>query len=567
MNLKKVLASGLALALLAGCSSGGNTSGGGSTDGGDSGNSGNSGSESSSVVVAINSDLNTMDYHVATDGTSFIMHSMCIGGLVELDENAQPVPDLAEKWDVSDDGTVYTFTLRDGLKWSDGTPLTANDFVYAWQRLDAPNLASEYAFLLETVCVKNAHECFDGAVPLSDLGVSAPDDKTFVVTLTQPVGFFLGLMAFPSFFPLNQAFYESQGGDLDANVADNTFAQSVDKMLYCGPYVMSGWDANTEYTFTKNPNYWNAAEQDKYADEVVFRFIKDAQSAALSYQQGDLDAVTLTGDLVDQYSSDPGFTQRLQGYAWRLNLNQQAPNTEIFKNQNFRKALSLSIDREIIATNVLKDGSIAAEGFIPKDFAFSPKGVDYRAEVGNLLSYDVDAAKAALEEAKKELGVDNFKVDILYETDSEAPGKVAENLQAMWKENLGIEVTLNPKTKKERLELMNNLDYEIGLTRWGPDYADPQTYLDLFKSDQTAYNGYYFNPEYDALLNKAETGADAADADKRWADLIEAEKMILDDYGIIPVFQNGAAMLINPSVKGIQFHNAGVDSYRHITVE
>ena len=137
----------------------------------------------------------------------------------------------------------------------------------------------------------------------------------------------------------------------------------------------------------------------------------------------------------------------------------------------------------------------------------------------------------------------------------------------MWKENLGIEVTLSPKTKKERLELMNNLDYEIGLTRWGPDYADPQTYLDLFKSDQTAYNGYYFNPEYDALLNKAETGEDAADADKRWADLIEAEKMILDDYGIVPVFQNGAAMLINPSVKGIQFHNAGVDSYRHITVE
>ena len=112
---------------------------------------------------------------------------------------------------------------------------------------------------------------------------------------------------------------------------------------------------------------------------------------------------------------------------------------------------------------------------------------------------------------------------------------------------------------------MNELDYEVGLTRWGPDYADPQTYLDLFKSDQTAYNGYYFNDAYDALLNKAETGEDAANAEARWADLIEAEKLILDDQGLIPVFQNGAAMLINPEVKGIEFHNAGVDSYRHIT--
>ncbi|MBR3310265.1 MAG: peptide ABC transporter substrate-binding protein [Solobacterium sp.] len=556
-NFKKTLAAGLALALLAGC---------GGSNGGGSNNGGGEADGKKTVTVAINADLNTMDHHVATDGGSFVMQSLCIGGLVELDANAQPQPDLAESWDVSEDGTVYTFHLRDGLKWSNGTPLTAKDFVYGWQRLDAPNLASEYAFLLETICVKNAKAAFDGEVPLSELGVSAPDDKTFVVELTQPVGFFLGLMAFPSFFPLNQEFFESMGGDLDANVSENQYSQAVDKMLYCGPYVFSNWEANTAYTFTKNPDYWNADAQKDCVDEVVFRFAKDAQSAALSYQQGDIDVVTLTGDLVDQYKSDPGFTQRLQGYAWRLNVNQLCKSDETFKNLNLRKALSLSINRDAIANDVLKDGSIAAQGFIPRDFAYGPDGKDYRDTVGNLVEYDVAAAQEAYNKAKEELGTDSISVDILYETDSEAPGKVAENIQAMWKENLpGIEVNLVPKTKKERLALMNELDYEVGLTRWGPDYADPQTYLDLFKSDQTAYNGYYFNDAYDALLNKAETGEDAANAEARWADLIEAEKLILDDQGLIPVFQNGAAMLINPEVKGIEFHNAGVDSYRHIT--
>lgn len=264
--------------------------------------------------VAINADLNTMDHHVATDGGSFIMQSLCIGGLAKLDENAQPVPDLASSWDISNDGLEYTFHIREGAKWSDGTPLTANDFVFAWRRLNDPELQSEYAFILDTIHVKNAKACHDGELPAEELGVKAVDDNTFVVTLDIPCGFALGLMAFPSFFPLNEEFF---------NAHKDTYAQSLDDLLYIGPYVFSNWEENHEYTFTKNPNYWDAANQEKYADEIVFTFVSEAQSAALSYQQGNTDVVTLTGDLVDQYKSDPGFVTRLQGYAWRLNLNQK----------------------------------------------------------------------------------------------------------------------------------------------------------------------------------------------------------------------------------------------------
>ena len=547
MNLKKTLAIGMAALMMVGCSSG---SADGASDNTDA---------ASSVVVAINADLNTMDHHVATDGGSFVMQSLCIGGLAELDADAQPVPDLAESWEVSEDGKTYTFHIREGLKWSNGADLTANDFVYGWRRLVEPELASEYNFIMETIGVTNAHACVNGEVALEELGVEATDDLTFVVHLDQPCGFMLGLMAFPSFFPLNQEFFEAH---------KDTYAQSIDDLIYCGPYVFSKWEANTEYTFTKNPDYWNAEAQAACVDEVVFRFVTEAQSSALAYQKGDVDVATLTGDLVDQYGSDPGFTQRLQGYAWRININQAVADetrAAAFNNVNFRKALSLSIDREKIATEVLKDGSVAAEGFIPKEFAFGPDGNDYRVTAGNILTEDLDAAKEALAKAKEELGVDTFEFSLLYETDSEAPGKVCTVLKQMWEENLeGVTVNLDSKTKKERLALMNELDYDLGFTRWGPDYADPQTYLDLFKSNISGYNNYYFNADYDALLDKAETGADAADPEARWQDMIDAEKMIIDDMGIVPVFQNGGAMLINPSVTGIEFHNAGVDSYRHI---
>ncbi len=542
MKLKRTVSVLLAGLLIVGCGSG---------DGGESGDAGDS------VVVTIESDLNTMDHHVATDGTSFIMQSMCIGGLAALDKEGQPVYDLAENWEVSEDGTVYTFYIRDGVNWSNGTPLTAHDFVYGWRRLNDPELASEYAFILETIGVKNAAAAHKGEVPLEDMGVEAVDDKTFVVTLDQPCGFLLPLMSFPSFFPLNQEFFEAH---------EATYAQSIDDLLYCGPYTFTKWEENTEYTFTKNPEYWDAANCTDDMDEVVFRFVSESQSAALAYQQGDIDAVKLSGDLVDQYKDDPGFTQRLEGFAWRVSINHQQ-ESGIFDNLNFRKALTLSIDRDVIANDVLKDGSVAAVGFIPMEFAFGPDGTDYRETAGDLLTFDVEAAQAALEEAKKELGVDNFSVTLLYETDSEAPGKVAINLQSMWKENLGIEVTLLPKTKKERLQLMNNLDYDLGLTRWGPDYADPQTYLDLYKSDISGYNGAYFNDEFNALMNKAETGEDSTDLEKRWTDMVEAERMLLDDVAMIPVFQMGSAMLINPNITGIEFHSAGVDSYRHIKRE
>ena len=509
--------------------------------------SGGSGKE---VIVAFDADLNTMDHHIATDGNSFIMQSMCYSGLTSLDEAGTPLPELAKSWDVSEDGLTYTFHLADAT-WSNGTPVTANDFVYGWQRLDAPETASEYAFILDTIHVVNAAEVNAGEKPLEELGVKAVDDKTLEVTLTLPCDFLLGLMSFPSFFPLNKEFFESQG---------DQFALSPENMIYCGPYNMTGWEQGNAYTFTKRADYFNFDPD--AVDTVVFRFQQDTQSALLEYQSGNIDVVKLQGEQVDQYKSEPGFTNRLTGYMWYIPVNMTVP---ALQNLNLRKAIHYAIDRDTIAKDVLMDGSIGAEGEIPVELATGPDGKDFRESAGKITEFDPAKAAEFYAKAKEELGGD-VTLELMFE-DSEASKAVAEFVQAKLKEYCpGLEINLNSKPKKERLALMKEQKYELGITRWGPDYPDPQTYMDLFLSTNVANNpGRYNSAKYDELVLKGTTGEDATDSAKRWADFVEAERlMVAEDFAIIPIYQTGGAMMINPDVTNINFHSASVDDYRHI---
>lgn len=501
------------------------------------------------VVIATDTDLASMDYHIATDGTSFIAITLVQAGLMELDENNQAVLDLAKDWSVSEDKTVYTFKLVDA-NWSNGEPITAHDFVYGWQRLIAQETASEYAFILETAGIKNAGAVQKGELPLSELGVKALDDKTLEVTLDKPVDFFLSLLAFPPFFPLNQKFYEAQG---------NQYALAPENMLFSGPYVMTNWISGNSYAFAPNPAYHKAGAAK--VDEIEFKFVQDTQSAMLEYQLGNLDVVRLSGEMVEAHKDDAGFNNRLQGYLWYLSLNQ---NVTAIQNKDLRMAIYYGINREAIAENVLKDGSIVAGGIVPVALASSPSsGVDYREDQGQLTSFDPAKAKEHYEKAKAALGQD-ITLELLFE-DSEASKAVAEYIQFNLESNLeGIKVNLNSKPKKTRLELMRAGTYEIGLTRWGPDYADPQSYLELFLTGGEMNHGRYANSVYDELVNEAVRGETAKDSLKRWEFLKQAEKMLLDDAAIVPVYQNGGAIMIQPSVSGIEFHLAGVDNYRKL---
>ena len=545
--MKKLLSLLMIMLLLVGCS-GGNNGGGGDAAPADGG------SDAATVVtLQAPTPLISMDPVVVTDGTSFSALTMCFSGLMSLDADGNPVPDAAESFTVSDDGTLYTFKLRDGAVWSNGDPVTANDFVYAWDRMRSEESAADYAFLWD-ICAVESYK--------------AVDDLTFEVKLSSPSGFFLGLTAFPSMFPINAKVAQEKG---------DQYALSTGDMVYNGPYTMTGWTAGYSFEFEQNPTYWDAANFDaNYAKKVIFREITDTQTALMEYESGNLDTVSLSGEQVDANSSAPGFVNRLAGYMYYLTINMgnnhhNRTGAADLSNANIRKAISFAIDREEIA-RVLNDGSVAAGGIVPIDLAANPAtGADFREDQGYIVSYDEAKAKDFYAKGVAELGHD-VTFDLLYGSDEgDSIIKAAEQVQS-YLEAVGFTVNLNPKPKKERLDLAGTADdhdYDVMLTRWGPDYADPQTYMDLFLTESVDYNDRGYSSEvYDSLVHDAEFGAGVSDANMRWSLFLEAEKqLIVEDAAVVPVFQAGGAMIINPNISGIEFHSAAVDSYRHIVVK
>ncbi|MBQ1910897.1 MAG: peptide ABC transporter substrate-binding protein [Erysipelotrichaceae bacterium] len=545
--MKKLLSLLMIMLLLVGCS-GGNNGGGGDAAPADGG------SDAVTVVtLQAPTPLISMDPVVVTDGTSFSALTMCFSGLMSLDADGNPVPDAAESFTVSDDGTLYTFKLRDGAVWSNGDPVTANDFVYAWDRMRSEESAADYAFLWD-ICAVESYK--------------AVDDLTFEVKLSSPSGFFLGLTAFPSMFPINAKVAQEKG---------DQYALSTGDMVYNGPYTMTGWTAGYSFEFEQNPTYWDAANFDaNYAKKVIFREITDTQTALMEYESGNLDTVSLSGEQVDANSSAPGFVNRLAGYMYYLTINMgnnhhNRTGAADLSNANIRKAISFAIDREEIA-RVLNDGSVAAGGIVPIDLAANPAtGADFREDQGYIVSYDEAKAKDFYAKGVAELGHD-VTFDLLYGSDEgDSIIKAAEQVQS-YLEAVGFTVNLNPKPKKERLDLAGTADdhdYDVMLTRWGPDYADPQTYMDLFLTESVDYNdGGYSSEVYDSLVHDAEFGAGVSDANMRWSLFLEAEKqLIVEDAAVVPVFQAGGAMIISQKISGIEFHSAAVDSYRHIVVK
>lgn len=530
--MKKLLASTLTLAMLAGCSSGGGNGSAANTSGGNGDNS---------VTIATDTDILSMNSSTSTDGTSFSALTMCQSGLTQLDEKNVPVSDLAENWDVSDDGLEYTFHIRKDAKWSDGTALTANDFVYAWNRLIDPNTASDYAFLIDKNAESNTTNVVDW---------EAVDDNTFKVTLSKPCDFFLSLCAFPSLFPLNEKYVEEQG---------DQYALSCDNMLYSGPYKMTDWTASTSWKFEKNDQYWDAANYKDNVDTANWRLVQ-GQSAILDYQAGNIDYVKLTSEVIDDYAGKDDVVTSLGGFSWYLSLNF---HNEYLANANIRKAIAYGIDTDKMCSSVLKDGSVPLEGIVTKTTTANAEGTDFRDISGTVvLDYDADKAAEAFEAGCKELGVDSISLEFLYEDADVSKNVAAYVMDALEKVGFTMEAKCEPK--KSRLQDMQNDNYTMALHRWGPDYADPQTYMDLFVTGASNNYGHYESKDYDSLINKA-LNADAADSDARWEDFAEAEKVLVnEDVAIVPLYQSGTTALQNKKLTGIQFHGAGVDSYRHM---
>ena len=567
MNVKKIVALLLALVMVLGLAACGTDSGSAATSAaaagsGDETTAGSSASDGDPKIlnIMVEIEVESLDPQEATDGTSFEVMANYTDGLTQMDADGAAVPAIAEKWDISDDGTVYTFHLREDAKWSNGTPVTANDFVFAWQRAVDPAMASEYSYMLSDIGqVKNAAAIIAGEMDKSELGVKALDDKTLEVTLEVPVSYFLSLMYFPTFYPVNQTFFES--------LPTGTFGTSPETTLSNGAFILSSYEpAALSFSLVKNPNYYDADRVK--LDGLNYQVIKDSQQAYMSYQNGDLDIVMLSGDQVEQVEGDPELNVTGAGYLWYLTLNQH--DVPALANQNMRLALSNAVDRVSIVQDVVKDGSVATYTAVPPQFAAGPDGSDFSADqekFKDVCSDDTEKAAAYYEAAKAELGTDTFELELLVEDQTETQNVAAVIKDQVEKALPGVTLNIKVEPKKQRVADIQDGNYEVCLTRWGPDYADPMTYLNMWTTGCSNNYGLWSDAEFDAIIDDCTTGAYVTDAEARWNAMYDAEKIVMDQAVIIPLYTKANANMIKTGVEGIEFHPVALNRVYKDTVK
>lgn len=530
-------ASVLALAL-SGCSSG----------------SQNSTGSTQVLNLAKENDVITMDSTLATDGMSFEVINMIIEGLETTNEEGDIVPALAESYEVSEDGLTYTFHLRDA-EWSNGDPVTASDFEYAWKDA-ASDPTSDYAYIFGTdgACIKGASEAMGDPENKDALAVKAEDEKTFVVELERKTPYFVSLTTFPPFYPVNEKFAEEQG---------EQYGLSPENLLFCGPFKLEEWTKGNSLKLSKNEDYWGA--DDVALEEINISIVPEPSSAALAFENGTTDYARLNSSLVDKYKDNEAYQSVLGSFLWYLQYNLENPDLQ---NENLRKALAYAVDRDNLTQNVLKDGSIAAEGFVTKQLANGPDGKDYRETAdGYFLERGQDSEKLAqeyFEKAKQELGKDEINLRFLFEP-SDPSKSAAEFMQSEFAKLDGLNIEMISQEKNVRLKTQQNGDFDLVLTRWGPDYADPTTYLNVILPDTSFNYGHYRSEEYKKALDEA---ANAETDEERWELLKKAEKIAMDDVAVAPIFQTGASDLINPKVKHLVDNPVGVPFvYKYVTIE
>ena len=510
--------------------------------------------------VMVEVEVESLDPQVATDGTSFEVIANYTDGLTQMDADGAAIPAIAESWDVSEDGTVYTFHLRQDANWSNGEPVTADDFIFAWQRAVDPALASEYSYMLSDIGqVKNAAAIINGEMDKSELGVKALDSKTLEVTLEVPVSYFLSLMYFPTFYPVNQAFFEG--------LADGTFGTSPETVLSNGAFVLTSYEpAALSFSLAKNPDYYDAAKVQ--LDGLNYQVIKDSQQAYMSYQNGDLDIVKLSGDQVEQVDGDPELMITGAGYLWYLTLNMA--KVPALDNQNMRLALSNAVNRMSIVDDVVKDGSVATYTAVPPQFAAGPDGSDFSADqtmFSDVCSDDAAKAAAYYEAAKAELGTDSFEFELLVEDQTETQNVAAVIKDQVEKALPGVTLNIKVEPKKQRVADIQDGNYEVCLTRWGPDYADPMTYLNMWITGCSNNYGLWSDADYDAIIADCTTGAYITDATARWNAMYDAEKIVMDQAVIVPLYTKADANMIKTGVEGIEFHPVALNRVYKNTVK
>ena len=506
--------------------------------------------------VSLEAAIDTLDQQTAVFATAFELIGNMVDGLMQMADDGSVKKAICKDYTMSSDGLKYTFKLRDDVYWSNGDPVTAHDFVYGWQRAIDPATGSEYAFMISDIAqIKNATAIQAGQMDPNQLGVRAVDDYTFEVELQVPVSYFEQLLYFCTFYPANQKFVEKCG---------DKYATSPETCLANGAFVITEYSpTGRTISFKKNTAYYDAANVK--LGGLHYEIISNGDEALRKYQSGQLDFVELSGEAVEKMKSSPEFTPVDSGFLYYLTFNFDDP---MFANKNLRRAFTFAIDRERVITE-MADGSAAAYSAIPRGYAFSSTGEDFTPkgiEFPDDCSYNVEKARAHFQQAKRELGVSKFNIQLLTadgETQVIASNSIKHQIEALFPE-VNISIKAVPKT--ERRKIMSSGNFQFGLNTWGPDYADPMTYLAMWVTGNDNNQGNYFNPSYNALIASCTDGDLCTRIPERWSALKKAESMIMEDAVISPIYQKCNANLIKKNIRGIAFHAVAINRiYKNTT--
>lgn len=525
--------------------------------GGSSENSGDKEKKQDAVILE-SAELPDMDSVKATDTVSFTTLNNVMEGLYRMDQNQEPVPAIADgEPEVNEDQTVYTFKLRD-TKWSNGDPVTANDFVYAWQRSLDPKTESDYGPYMMSGKIKNADQVFAGKADPSELGIKAIDDKTLEITLEKPIPFIESLLAFPTFYPQNQKFIEEKGGN---------YAKNAENLVYNGPYTLAKWEGSqaTTWQYAKNDQYWD--KDNVSMDKITFNVSKDPQAAANAFEAGEADVTPKlsTAAVLEKYQDDKRKVQWLEPTVFWLKMNQK---NEALANENIRRAIAMSFDKEALVNDVLQNGSVPAYYEVPQDFVKDASGKDFREGNGDLLKMNKEEAKKLFAKGLEELGQSEVTINYLGD-DTESAKTIAAYMKDQLEGTLdGLTINVQSVPFATRLDRDTSENYDLQVAGWGPDYLDPITFSDLFITGGGNNHMNYSSKKYDQLIKDAQ-GKLADKPEERWAALQEAEKVLLEeDAALAPIYQRSSNVLVSDKLEGFTYHLVGPEySYKWLKVK
>lgn len=490
-------------------------------------------------------DMTTLDTALITDAVSGDIVAQAFEGLYSINKKDKAEPAIAKSFPKkSNGGKTLTINLRKNAKWSNGDPVTAQDFVFAWRKVVDPKTASEFAYIMSDI--KNADAINSGKKPVKDLGIKALGKYKLQIDLERPVPYINELLALNTFNPQDEKIARKYG---------EQYGTTADKAVYNGPFEVTNWQVEDKIQMVKNDKYWD--KKHVKLDRVNFKVLKDGQAGASLYDTGSVDDTTISSEQVDKYKGNKALNYRLTAGTFFIKMNEkQIPE---FKNKYLRLAIAQSINKKGYVDSVLNNGSLPSNNFTAVGTAKTPEGKDFASTIKSPLTYNDKKARTNWHKAQKQLGKKKFEFTMNTE-DTPAQKISAEYIKSQVEKNLpGVTLKIKqmPFKQKTTSELSGN--FETSYSGWVPDYPDPTAFLQTMTKGNAQNNTDWSNKEYDQLLKDA-NGKLLRKTDERNAALQKAENILLNDEPVAPIYQKGEAHLTNPQVKGLVYHKVGPDT-------